>query len=224
MLGHEGHAEITIRAAKPIIVVAVLLAGTGAEPAFPILGQPLPPGASQPAPPAASAAAPKASTLGMHSFYTDLKLDDCSITETNDFGTIWACPGYRGIPVMVAEDDLRFMVSYGLKSTEERAASQTLPPLNSLGQTIEWRVSNKAGRWKPYATIIRYLIDAHEDKNHGEVLAVTRVAEGATCQIAFVDALANADANELARQAADAHGFDFDCSKEPEIVGKFGAW
>ncbi len=212
-----------MRLTRAINITALLLVGTGAEPAFPILGQPLPPGTSIKSS-AAPAANPSASTLGLHSFYTDLKLEDCSITASNDFGTIWACPGYKGIPVMVAEDDLRFMVSYGLKSTEERAASQTLPPFNSLGGTIEWRLSNREGRWKPYATIVRYLIDAPEGKKHGEVLAVTRVAEGATCQIAYIDALANADANDLARQAADAHGFDFDCSREPVLVGKFAAW
>ena len=211
-----------MRSVRAVIVIAALLTGTGAEQSFPILGQPIPPGVT--APTRALPTDTTASTLGMHSFYTDLKLDDCSITTTNDFGTIWACPGYRGIPVMVAEDDQRFMVSFGLKSTEEPAATETLPPFNSLGDTIEWRVSNREGRWKPFATIIRYRIDAAEGRKGGEVLVVTRVAEGATCQIAYIDALANADANELARQTADRNGFDFNCAKEPEVVGKFSAW
>jgi hypothetical protein len=161
--------------------------------------------------------------FGTQSTYTDLSLDLCSVTKTNDFGTTWACPGYKGIPVMVAEGDLRFMVSYGLKSTEEPAAEQTLPPFNTIGPKIEWRLSNKEGRWKPFATILRYFV-GEEGKPKGEVLVVTRLGEGSTCQIAYVDALANPNANELAQQAADAHGFDFDCKKDPTIVGKFGAW
>jgi len=54
---------------------------------------------------------------------------------------------------------------------------------------------------------------------------VTKLAPGATCHIAYVDALANPDANDLARKAADEKASDFDCDKdEPEFVGKFEAW
>ena len=161
--------------------------------------------------------------FGTQSMPTDLDFDQCSVTQTNDFGTTWACPGYKGIPVMVAEAQSRFTVSYGLKSTEEPAAKQSLPPVNSPGPTIEWRLSNKEGRWKPFATIVHFLT-GEAGKPKGDVLVVTRLGAGSTCQIAYVDAVANANAEELAQQAADAHGFDFDCKKEPEFVGKFGAW
>ena len=63
--------------------------------------------------------------------YTDVDLDKCTVIESDDFGSMWACNGYKGIPVMVAEGDLRMMVSYGLTSTTEKAAEQTLPPFNS---------------------------------------------------------------------------------------------
>ena len=161
--------------------------------------------------------------FGTQSMPTDLDFDQCSITASNDFSTTWACPGYKGIPVMVAEAQSRFMVSYGLKSTDEPAAKQTLPPVNSLGPSIEWRLSNKEGRWKPFATIVHFLT-GEEGKPKGDVLVVTRLGEGTTCQIAYVDAVANANAEDLAQQAADEHGFDFDCKKEPEIVGTFEAW
>ena len=161
--------------------------------------------------------------FGTQSMPTDLDFDQCSITASNDFSTTWACPGYKGIPVMVAEAQSRFMVSYGLKSTEEPAAKQGLPPINTLGPTIEWRLSNKEGRWKPFATIVHFLT-GEAGKPKGDVLVVTRLGEGSTCQIAYVDALANPNAEDLAQQAADAHGFDFDCKKEPEIIGKFEAW
>ncbi len=44
---------------------------------------------------------------------------------------------------------------------------------------------------------------------------------GGTCQIGYVDAHANADANELARKLADEHARDFRCGKDkPIVLGK----
>lgn len=160
----------------------------------------------------------------IESAYTDVDLDECSILHSDDFGTRWACPGYKGIPVMIAEGDLRFFVSYGFGAPDERAASQTLPPFNYLGPKIEWRLSNAEGRWKPFATILRYYTAREEGEDEGQVLVVTRLADGATCHVAYVDALANEDANSLAREAADEIAPDFDCADEPEQVGEFEAW
>ena len=53
---------------------------------------------------------------------------------------------------------------------------------------------------------------------------MTQIAEGNSCHIAYVDALANPNANELARAAADKAG-DFNCATdEPEVIGKFTAY
>jgi len=162
----------------------------------------------------------------IESSYTDVDLDDCTVIEADDFGARWACSGYQGMPVMIAEGDLRFFVSYGLKSMEEMAAHQTLPPFNYLGPRIEWRLSNAEGQWKPFATILRFYT-AHPEGTgeESQVLVVTRIEEGATCHVAYIDATANANANELARKAADERAGDFDCENdEPEFVGKFEAW
>jgi hypothetical protein len=164
------------------------------------------------------------------SAYTDLDLDLCTVVQSDDFGSTWACNGHKGIPVMIAEGDLRMMVSFGLTSTEEKAASQTLPPFNHLGEKIEWRLSNAAGGYKPIAAIVRYFTAAPEPEEgkekgpDGQILVVTRIEAGATCQIAWIDALANPGANELAQKTADEKAPDFDCQNEPEIVGKFTAW
>ena len=139
-----------------------------------------------------------ASAQTVISTYTDVDLDTCTVVSADDFGATWACPGYKGIPVMIGEGDLRFFVSYGLTSTTERAAEQTLPPFNHLGSRIEW--------WM------------------GQVLVVTRLGPGATCHVAYVDAQANSNANELARKAADETAQGFDCANEPEIIGEFSAW
>ena len=160
----------------------------------------------------------------IESAYTDVDLNGCTVIHSDDFGSRWACPGYKGMPVMIAEGDLRFFVSYGFGAPEEKAAGQTLPPFNTLGPRIEWRLSNAEGAWKPFATILRYHVEREAGEDEGEVLVVTRLAPGATCHVAYVDARANADANILAREAADELARDFDCADEPEIVGEFEAW
>lgn len=168
-------------------------------------------------------AGPAAAQL-VNASVTELNLDFCTVMQSDDFGSIWACPGLRGMPVMIAERDQHFMVSFGLKSTEEKAAEQTLPPRHHLDGEIEWRVSNRDGAWKPFATILRYVIAPEAGRPEGEVLVVSKVAEGATCHVAYIDALANAEALVLAQQTADAKAPDFDCAGEPEIVGTFEAW
>lgn len=165
-----------------------------------------------------------ADAAGFDSVYTDLDLDLCTVMHSDDFGSSWACPGHKGYPVLVAEGDLRFMVSYGFGAPDEPAASQTLPPFNTLGPKVEWRLSNREGGWKPFATIVRYKLDKTDDFAGGEVLVVTQLKPGATCQIAWIDATANPDANAMARAVADEKGFDADCSGEPEIIGAFKAF
>jgi hypothetical protein len=158
------------------------------------------------------------------STYTDLNLDDCSVVIADDMGATWTCPGYKGIPVMVSEGDLRFFISYGLRMTEEPAASQTLPPFNYVGKRIEWRLAMQGGELKPLATILRFFTQREEGEDEAQVLVVTRLELGATCHVAYIDATANSDANELARQAADEIAPDFDCADAPEILGDFEAW
>ena len=160
----------------------------------------------------------------VQSSYTDLDLDQCTVVQSDDFGSTWACSGLKGLPVMVSEGDLRMFVSYGLTSTIEKAAEQTLSPFNRLGETIEWRVSNAEGQWKPFATILRFFTARESGEGEGQVLVVTKVAPGATCHVAYIDAIANADANDLARRTADEKAMDFSCENEPEIVGAFNAW
>ena len=157
-----------------------------------------------------------------NSAYTDLNLDECLVLDADDFGASWACPGYKGYPLMVSEGDLRFSLAYGFNPSDNW---QTLPPFNRLGEKLEWRLSNDLGRWMPIATIVRYhTADPETGEDKGQVLVVTQLVEGNSCHIAYVDALANDNANELAREAADKAG-EFDCaSDEVEIIGEFEAY
>lgn len=158
-----------------------------------------------------------------NSAYTDIDLNECLVLYADDFGASWSCPSYKGYPLMVTEGDLRFSLIYGFGA--KMADGQTLPPFNRLGEKLEWRLSNDLGRWMPIATIVRYhTADPETGVDKGQVLVVTQLVEGNSCHIAYIDALANENANELARQAADASG-DFDCSTdEAKVIGKFEAY
>ena len=160
-----------------------------------------------------------------NSAYSDINLDQCLVLDADDFGASWSCPGYKGYPLMVQEGDLRFSLSYGFNVDKNSAGFQTLPPFNRLGPKLEWRLSNALGRWMPIATIVRYFTaDPETGEDSNQILVVSQIVDGNSCHIAYVDALANPDANELAREAADKAG-DFDCANdEVETIGKFNAW
>ena len=74
------------------------------------------------------------------------------------------------------------------------------------------------------ATIVRWFTSGDNGEDKGQVLVVTQLKTGATCQIALIDALAVKNANEKARQIADAKAGSFDCAKEPEIIQPFRAF
>ncbi len=158
------------------------------------------------------------------SAYTKVKLEQCQVFEApsegeGTFGGSWICGGYAGIPVYVAEGDLRMFVSFGADADNEPAAGQTLPNFNSVNETLEWRLSN--GR--PFATILRWFPDKGDGGKLGSILIVTQLVPGQTCQIARIDAQANKNANVLARQAADQLAGSYDCSQEPTVIGNPGS-
>lgn len=167
-----------------------------------------------------------AQAIGSHmdSQYTDIDFDQCTTIESDDMGATSACPGYKGYPVVIGEGDLRMFVSFGIKPTEEPAMQQTLGPFNHLGKKIEWRIESDDDTFQPRATIVRWFTEGDGGVETGQILVVTQIKLGATCQIALVDALATKNANEKAREIADKSAGNFDCSKEPEIIQPFKAY
>lgn len=155
------------------------------------------------------------------SAYTELDVAACTVLSTDEMGATWACPGYRGYPVWVAEGDLRFFVSYGFGAPQQPAASQTLWPFNELGPRIEWRLRREAGGWVPFATILRFYTEP-EPGYRGQALVVTRLGPDGVCHVAWIDARANADANQLARDAADNIAPLFACGQDPLVLGEPG--
>jgi hypothetical protein len=175
-----------------------------------------------------------ASTLGagpaaanpVKSLYTTVDLKVCRQVKRHRDGGAWRCEGLGGLPVYVAEGDLRQFVSVGADAQKRRAATQTLGAFNSIFEkgssraTIEWRFNRRGERKLPYAIIVRF--HTSRDGRNGDVLVVSKVSDAETCHVAYIDALANPDAIALARQIADRQAQSFDCSQEPRTEGATG--
>lgn len=160
-----------------------------------------------------------AQAMNTDSIYTDLNIDDCLVLQADDFGASFACPGYKGYPVWVAEGDLRFFVSFGFGAPDEIAAGQTLPAFNTVHTTLEWRVTNKTGAWQPFATILRWFSDTgNPETKDFETLIVTKIEPGNTCHVARIDASVTKNANQIARDIADAEAQSFNCATDQIIM------
>lgn len=165
------------------------------------------------------------------SAYTSTAPKDCrQIGKPSDLdgSTTRACPGKDGLTVLIAEDDLREIVSVGRnrkQAAEEPAAKTWFAPFNSSETTIEWRATGA----KPFAIIQRWHIADNSDPDKQgrpstkAMLVVTRLPPGPVCHVAYVDAVANPTANELARKSADDLARSFTCGKdEVKLIGARG--
>ena len=156
------------------------------------------------------------------SAYTKINLDECLLLDADDMGASWACPGYKGFPLYVAEGDLRFFVSYGFGAPSEKAARQTLPAFNTINNTIEWRLTQINGNFFPTASILRFFPDISDQQGgefkEGNILVVTKIEAGNTCHIAYIDAQLVDNANEIARNLADSEAPNFNCETDDIFV------
>ncbi|MBX2805016.1 MAG: hypothetical protein KTR19_03495 [Hyphomicrobiales bacterium] len=124
--------------------------------------------------------------------------------------------------IYLAEGDLRQFVGYGPNGMNQRAFSQTLAPFNRINNVLELR--QYAGNSQPHAAILRYYTDSGmgDGSAKGEVLVVTKFNGEEACHMAYIDARANPNANELARNVADRDHV-FSCyDDDPEIIGESG--
>jgi hypothetical protein len=129
----------------------------------------------------------------------------------------WVCRGVAGYVVTVTDDDLRTTVSVG---TSIRRAEK-----EPAAERIEWRGLKGA---KPFAIIQRWTIADQENKNKDsrpqgvDLFIVTRLPPGPVCHVAYVDVNANADAEALARRAADQSARKFRCGDPILVIGNRG--
>lgn len=156
------------------------------------------------------------------SAYTKLDLDKCRIIARYEAGATWQCGGYNRIPVFVSEGDLRMSVHFGAAG-RNGDYWQSFTAFNRVHHTLEWRVDQQAGGVNiPYATILRWFVSRIDGNGpERQVLVVSRLEGSHSCHIAYIDANANKNANELARRAADQFARTFRCSSDrPRWVGK----
>lgn len=136
---------------------------------------------------------------------------------------VWetTCPGHGGWNVFIIAGEHGAAEAFG--PTGEVASDYINPPMRGLfgyfHDVIEWRLSG--GR--PFAVIHRYVSDTPDpetgaDGTRLQTLIVTALKPGTAevaCAMAFVDASALADANAVAREAADRLAGSWDCAREP---------
>ena len=147
--------------------------------------------------------------------YTKIDFDTCVLLDADDLGASFACPGYKGYPLYVAEGDLRMFVSYGFNAPNEMAAHQTLSRFNTINETLEWRLVETEYGWQPFASILRFFTQIGDGSEpDGQTLVVTKIAPGNTRHVAYIDALRVPDANTVARQFADGLAPVFDCATD----------
>jgi hypothetical protein len=168
-----------------------------------------------------------ASAVDLHqSRLTTIDLQRCTRIAGDPARAAWACPGLQGYPIYVAEYRLHQMMSFGAQPDKRQSAKQTLGSDNSIFDgkrrpTVEWRVERSVdNRLVPFATIVRYYTTRGSVK--GEVLVITKVDQKRSCQLALVDARANANPMALARMWANANAGRMECPEKPLVIGQHG--
>lgn len=103
---------------------------------------------------------------------------------------------------------------------------QTISYFNTAGPKIEWRAANVPNA-EPFATIVRYHYQTQDEEGgfvNNQALVVSRFRMGHSCHVAYIDALANADANLMAREVADKFASSGDCPEGTvPVLGSGGA-
>jgi len=149
------------------------------------------------------------------SVYTDLDLGNCTTTSGSDHVGSWNCPGFGGVSVLVHQKHDGLFVEFGADAAGGSDAPNVhVPGADRFGAKIEWRVVMRDGEWHPFATILRWYHATGEENRARQSLIVTRVSSEQTCQVAIVMVDLVFEANQVARDQADALGFTFDCKHE----------
>ncbi len=149
--------------------------------------------------------------------YSSLAVDDCrQIAADEESGSVqFTCDGLGGVPVWLAEGDLRIFIGYGAQPRRQCVSQQTFGSFNTVGDKLEWRLDGG----KPVATIVRYRLDDGQG-NRSSFLAVTALKQEQACHIAYVDG-GLPEHNSIARMLADTQARGFDCAKDtPMLLSK----
>ena len=141
------------------------------------------------------------------------------LKKSEQYASAWRCAGHQGRYVYVRYGDQREEIAFGSRrgvTTGYLGHGH----FGSWGPTVEWRGT---------AAIVQYRWDIRDGEEAGKRdvggdLAVIRLGQGRkdTCIVAWVDTIANADAIDLARKAADSQVAGHVCSeaRKPDYLGK----
>ena len=151
---------------------------------------------------------------GYDSTYSDFLPDACKQIASGaaegegEFSPTYECKGYKDFPVTFVEDDLRSTVAFGKGGRNLCSFHQTFSGFNSVGNKIEWRLKDG----KPIATILRWKVsyDPEDSTKTKDWLVVTKVADGQSCQVGYVEG-SYPNANDKARWVADIAAEVFSC-------------
>lgn len=133
------------------------------------------------------------------------------------------CAGLDGWRVLVGYPAIGASVEINRPGRPEMnptdGRSLAIEGLNAAVASVEWRGGIRGGRFAPRAAILRVVVldpgqreemietgQPPAQPRRAQVLLVHRLTPEGACRIAYVDAGANPDANDLARSAADAPG------------------
>lgn len=145
--------------------------------------------------------------------FTKYDPDKCQTLESKTYTTEYTCPGFDEVSLYVAINDRKNYVSPGPTGADELAASQTLSQVNKIDPKIEWRLNKIEGTWAPFATIQKWYIKT-EYRLPDEIVVVTKIEEGNTCHIAYLDAAITQQVYDKARNLADLLALKFICTKD----------
>ena len=166
---------------------------------------------------------PIAATAGeITSAYTSFDLEtSCARIEAGDdyvFAGTWACPGFKGMDIVVSSADDRDFVGFGEAGAQTCAFRKTFNGFNTALSPVEWRLKNG----KPFAAIERWRVVEGETGKTSTWLVVTALKGSEACHVHYV-AGSYPEANAQARRAADDLAPDFDCERdEPTVDSKVG--
>lgn len=173
----------------------------------------------------------------IESVYTNLDTEtDCTWTvsefaEEAAQGGAAVCDGLDGYPVYLGADDARMSIQFGQLS-DSAIDWDGFANFNYVNDVVEWRLHDG----KPVAAIIRWFVTPWQSEGtftppgDTQILVVMSVADPdlpedkrSSCHVAYIDALANENANVLARQMAFLAASNFQCGVDEAIyVGKVG--
>ena len=147
---------------------------------------------------------------------TDLKKP---LSQLSEHETItYFCKMQTGYELTITYHGTSVAISF--KRVADRSTAK--PQLGAgydIGDSVEWRGTRAGQSFVPDAAILR-LKTKGADGRMGAVLAVMRVEGAQICPAAYIDALANKDANMLARSASDEAAKNFRCgSDQAKIIG-----